>query len=452
MAFTKQPQYCAPLDRGNPAAQGASVVVSYGAGSLNAVTNRWPDLQIGIMSRNVGEFGKYDNAYSGGTGTADDRYSFPPTSDFALLAVVDYSASPGVVSGILGGDGSGNRQFQFRFNASNQLEFIRFDTSGSPYFATVAASSRKGVVLAISVGASMRVYFREGTGTGTISNTPMAASRVSLGGSFGFDVEQGVNDRIYMGCVLRGSVCEKMAPSLLFNPWQIFAVPVHHSYIGFTSSSTDTPVNPGAGAITVAGFAPTVAQTANQGITPGVGGVAIAGYAPAIAQTANQAISPANGAITVAGYAPTVEQASPSPTIEPGTGSMTIVGYAPTVSQTGQQASGGFFEIPQVRRHRSVKEDRERMGIIPREIKQIVKSVARATVVAEKTDMQAQSILASRLEQQDIESKAKYAEFMRQERDRLRTQAIARAMQIQRRKKQLEDEEDDHDAVMLLMS
>ena len=108
--------------------------------------------------------------------------------------------------------------------------------------------------------------------------------------------------------------------------------------------------------------------------------------------------------------------------------------------------------MPQVRRHRSIKEDRERLGIIPREVKQIVKAVARATVAAEKTDTQAQVQLSRRLEQQDIEAKAKYAEFMRQERDRLRTQAIARAVQIQRRKKQLEDEEDDRDAVMLLMS
>lgn len=117
-----------------------------------------------------------------------------------------------------------------------------------------------------------------------------------------------------------------------------------------------------------------------------------------------------------------------------------------------EQYSGGFFEIPQVKRPRSVKEERERLGIIPREVKQIVKAIARATVAAEKTDIQAQAQLLSRLEQQDIEAKAKYAEFMRQERDRLRTQAIARAVQIQRRKKQLEDEEDDRDAVMLLMS
>lgn len=130
----------------------------------------------------------------------------------------------------------------------------------------------------------------------------------------------------------------------------------------------------------------------------------------------------------------------------------TIAGAAPPTPPSVEQYSGGFFEIPQVGRHRSVKEDRERLGIIPREVKQIVKAVARATVVAEKTDTQAESILSRRLQQQDIEAKAKYAEFMRQERDRLRTQAIARALQIQRRQKQLEDEEDDRDAVMLLMS
>jgi hypothetical protein len=129
----------------------------------------------------------------------------------------------------------------------------------------------------------------------------------------------------------------------------------------------------------------------------------------------------------------------------------TIAGATPP-TPPAEQYSGGFFEIPQVRRHRSIKEDRERLGIIPREVKQVIKAVARATVVAEKTDTQAESILARRLEQQDIEAKATYAEFMRQERDRLRSQAIARAVQIRRRQQQLADEEDAREVEMLLMS
>ena len=114
-----------------------------------------------------------------------------------------------------------------------------------------------------------------------------------------------------------------------------------------------------------------------------------------------------------------------------------------------EQASGGFYEVPQVRRHRSVREERERLGIFPRAVKQIVLAVARASVVADKTDDQAARQLAQRLAQQDIEAQARYVEFMQQERDRLLTRDIERALRIRRR--QYELDEDEREAEMLLM-
>jgi hypothetical protein len=111
--------------------------------------------------------------------------------------------------------------------------------------------------------------------------------------------------------------------------------------------------------------------------------------------------------------------------------------------------SGGFFEVPHVPRRRSVREERERLGIITREVKQIARAVARASVAADKTDYQAEQQLAQRLAQQDIEAKARYVEFMRQERDRILSRDIERALRIRRR--QYELDEDEREAEMLLM-
>jgi hypothetical protein len=118
----------------------------------------------------------------------------------------------------------------------------------------------------------------------------------------------------------------------------------------------------------------------------------------------------------------------------------------PVVAET---YSGGFYEVPHVPRRRSVREERERLGIIPRQVKQIAQAVARASVVADKTDDQAQRQLEQRLAQKAIEAKARYVQFMKQERDRILSRDIERAIRI--RQRQYELDEDDREAEMLLM-
>lgn len=181
-------------------------------------------------------------------------------------------------------------------------------------------------------------------------------------------------------------------------------------------------------------------------INPGSGAIALTGYIPSVGQSAHQTLTPAAGSLAITGYAPAISQPQ---AITLGAGALVITGYAPSVVQSDTQASGGYFEVPRVPRRRSVKEERERLGIIPREVKQIMQAVARASVVADKTDAQAEQQLAARLAQQDIEAKARYVEFMQQERDRILTRDIDRALRI--RKRQAEIEEDDWDAEMLLM-
>jgi hypothetical protein len=130
--------------------------------------------------------------------------------------------------------------------------------------------------------------------------------------------------------------------------------------------------------------------------------------------------------------------------------SMTVsLGVMGVIGAAQETYSGGFFELPRMKRVRSVEEERERLGIIPKKVKQIIKAVAAASVQEVKTDDQAERQLAQRLAAQDIEAQARFAEFMRAERDRLLSRDIGIALRI--KAKQEADDEDEREVEMLLM-
>jgi hypothetical protein len=103
--------------------------------------------------------------------------------------------------------------------------------------------------------------------------------------------------------------------------------PLNKSILGFVASaSTDTPVNPGVGALAFTGYAPTIAQP--QAANPGAGALTLTGYAPTIAQP--QAVSPGAGSLTLTGYAPSVVL---NVNVAPAAGALTFTGYAPSIAQ-----------------------------------------------------------------------------------------------------------------------
>jgi hypothetical protein len=115
-----------------------------------------------------------------------------------------------------------------------------------------------------------------------------------------------------------------------------------------------------------------------------------------------------------------------------------------------EEVSEGHWYVPSDRPRRLIREDRERLGIIPKRVKKVIEVVAKATVAQEKTDTQANAVLARKLEQQEIEVQARYTEAMQIERDRILARDITRALAIKRRQKELDDE-DEREVQMLLM-
>lgn len=108
--------------------------------------------------------------------------------------------------------------------------------------------------------------------------------------------------------------------------WGIFVVPLNDAAAG-------TTITPGAGAVALAGSAPTVAATGNKAITPSAGAVTIAGATPVLTLTLP---APGAGAIVLTGYAPTVTNGQ-SYTITPTAGAVVVSGSAPTLTQTANQ-------------------------------------------------------------------------------------------------------------------
>ncbi|MCO5213704.1 MAG: hypothetical protein M9936_28730 [Caldilinea sp.] len=103
-------------------------------------------------------------------------------------------------------------------------------------------------------------------------------------------------------------------------PWGAFAVPLKEAAGG-------TTITPGAGAVTLAGAAPSATKTANQWSTPGAGAVSLTGYAPSVQNGASYTITPGAGSLTITGAAPVLTLTLPAP----GSGAILLTGYAPTV-------------------------------------------------------------------------------------------------------------------------
>lgn len=221
-----------------------------------------------------------------------------------------------------------------------------------------------------------------------------------------------------------------------------------------------TTISPGVASLTITGYAPTIAQTASQTISPSTASLAITGYAPTIAQSANQAISPGAANLVITGYPPTVEQAAGSQNIAPGAASLVISGYPPTIQQASAGGfSGGFAEVPQVRRSKSVQQEREDLGIIPRRVQKVIAEVAKRSVTMIKTDEQAEGLLKSALKDKEIPQNEQFIASFNAQRDRMLQRDIGRSLLIRQRQQQIEreamqrqqDAEDEESTVEMLL-
>lgn len=111
------------------------------------------------------------------------------------------------------------------------------------------------------------------------------------------------------------------------------------TFTGFAptvSQGAAQSVAPDFGSLALTGLAPTLAQTANQSLTPAQGALTFTGFAPSLAQTANQSLAPAQGTLAFTGFAPAVTQPQ---AVAPSQGTLTFSGFAPAVAQSANTSA-----------------------------------------------------------------------------------------------------------------
>lgn len=251
----------------------ASLCVNYAVGGKNLIDGSNPSVRSGAGTRAPSAFGVCKTGYDGGSNTAADVYGIPSTSVFTLVCVYDLSGSSGSYSPIIGGDQTGNRQFQLRVTPSNTIEFIRFNTSVSTFTATTTTTGRTGCIVAVSNGSSVRLIHKGiVSSTATITGTPKPLTVVAPGGYLGFDQQPLVKDRgVSMCAVLPFALSNAEAVALSLNPWQIFAkeriwVPVAAGGGTTISATTGNAVADGV----TAALIKTIATTTGDGVANGV--------------------------------------------------------------------------------------------------------------------------------------------------------------------------------------
>jgi len=233
---------------------------------------------------------------------------------------------------------STNRSGIYFEYSSSQLKVVVFN-NGTWSVTNIGSTPATDALITLAVvsdsNTSHRVY-RDGVLVATLTNTAQV-STFNVAGAMYCDASTFYTAAVKGVVGFAGFTSTPPASeikSLSDNLWQVFQPLTRRIYLE-SAGGTDTPVNPGVGAIALTGYAPTIAQTANQAVAPGVGNIVITGYAPTISQP--QAVNPGVGSLVITGYAPTVTQNVDTP-VNPGVGTIAITGYAPTVAQTANQS------------------------------------------------------------------------------------------------------------------
>ena len=97
------------------------------------------------------------------------------------------------------------------------------------------------------------------------------------------------------------------------------------------SATQSQTASPGIDTLVLTGFAPTVSVGTSVTASPGIDTLVLTGQAPTVSATSNATASPGSGAVVITGYPPSVTVPT-SVTASPGVGALVITGYPPTVS------------------------------------------------------------------------------------------------------------------------
>lgn len=374
MGFTRQPQTLAPLDSNNP------ITLGMLAGAIPHVRR---DFVTGAAYTQEGTYAISISSAGIGLATngssSDIWLAIPPVvlTRFTLFGLFrSNSAAADTRALALGSSTDVNPILQIGTGATTASKvrvFARDNTTGGTASNESSTVAFDGTLHSIAItydGANVNCYIdgkfdSSSAGAGlsfTVDRFCIGALRRATTASFW-------SGTTFLSAAWSRALSAAEINSLTITPWQLFKAPDRRTRFAPSTGGTNTPINPGVGAIALTNYSPAVAQSANQSLTPGPGSLTITAYAPSIAWSANQEVSPTGGILSIAGYAPNIRQPqgvaplvglitttwhAPSVSqgltteIAPGVGSIRFTGYAPLVSQTVNQSvtpSSGVLSI-----------------------------------------------------------------------------------------------------------
>lgn len=243
---TTQPQHLTGIDWNNPITRGLKLVMNPAAGATNIVTDAGMSFTgtIAIDAKGTGKS-------FGNTGSSSNYLQAACNygTDITVFALMQNSASGSIQSFFDDDPGYGsNRCFQFRQNSSNQIEFIRFNSSNSPFTAvntdTLSATqlatgySAGGMCIGASVYAWQGKLKSEAvtlTGSAHTSTAPIRLFARKTGGS------QGLNGMMHLALLWDRCLSDEEYKSIVDNPWQIFrnqGIPIWITVVGSTTNAS----------------------------------------------------------------------------------------------------------------------------------------------------------------------------------------------------------------------
>lgn len=235
--WRQQPQQAVPID---PSMRAAAAVNYNELLPINVVTGAGPILngESSLPTLNIRRRGR---GIQFDTNSAKQHdYTTNLSADFTLLAVATID-SGGAARRLLDDDAGTNRAFQFRVNSSNQAEFIRFNTGGTPYFATDGTAltsvelSNGFVMAAVSNGTALSVFANHRKTTGTLSGTPFTPNPTTTVGARKNGVGADAGAIIHFWVALPYAASDAFIHAFVDNPWQLFKATPRRIWVGASS-------------------------------------------------------------------------------------------------------------------------------------------------------------------------------------------------------------------------
>lgn len=284
------------IDWGNPLTRGLGFALVPSNSLQDAVTRIVPNTTAGVAQ----------STGSAGVAIGYASSTYPPlypgsalqaSTNYTLLSVLADNSGRGAYRSFIDADGGGGafRCFQFRLNASNEIEFIPFDTSQVPYTVTGAtAVPATGVqVLGARISNNVTDVWLNGRKDGSGAASNIVATFAVPGAELGLCARvsgagQNFTGQLFLVVYWAIPLSDVELTIISANPWQLFKAPRRVLRVAAASNPvlTSSAVTSASGTVSseITGFLSGASISSGQGsfgvfVTQGVVGATISSLA-----------------------------------------------------------------------------------------------------------------------------------------------------------------------------